>query len=47
MDGGTASATTVTAETNTTPGLINRKVTDLGTKTSAASWVFTITITIT
>jgi hypothetical protein len=26
--------------------MLNRKVTDLGTKTSAASWVFTVTITI-
>lgn len=47
IDGGTADGTTVTAEGNTTPGLINRKVTSLGTKTSAASWVFTVTITIT
>jgi len=47
IDGGTAAGTTVTADTNTTPGLINRKVTSLGTKTSAASWVFTVTITIT
>lgn len=47
LDGGTASGTTVTTEGNTTPGLFNHKVTDLGTKTSAASWVFTITITIT
>jgi hypothetical protein len=47
IDGGTASGTTVTSEGNTTPGLCNHKVTDLGTKTSAASWVFTITITIT
>lgn len=47
IDGGTADGTTVTADTNTTPGLINRKVTSLGTKTSAASWVFTVTITIT
>jgi len=47
VDGGTASGTTVTSEGNTTPGLINHKVTDLGTKTSAASWVFTVTITIT
>jgi hypothetical protein len=47
IDGGTASGTTVTSEGNTTPGLCNHKVTSLGTKTSAASWVFTITITIT
>jgi hypothetical protein len=47
IDGGTASGTTVTAEGNTTPGLCNHKVSSLGTKTSAASWVFTITITIT
>lgn len=46
IDGGTASGTTVTTEGNTTPGLINRKVTSLGTKTSAASWVFTVTVTI-
>ncbi len=47
IDGGTASGTTVTADTNTTPGLSNHKITALGTKTSAASWVFTVTITIT
>lgn len=47
IDGGTGSGTTVTADTNTTPGLVNHKVTSLGTKTSAASWVFTVTITIT
>lgn len=47
IDGGTASGTTVTSEGNTTPGLCNHKVTSLGTKTSAASWVFTVTITIT
>lgn len=47
IDGGTADGTTVTADTNTTPGLINHKVTSLGTKTSAAAWVFTVTITIT
>ena len=47
IDGGTAAGTTVTADTNTTPGLINHKITALGTKTSAASWVFTVTITIT
>jgi hypothetical protein len=47
IDGGTADGTTVTTEGNTTPGLINRKVSSLGTKTSAAVWVFTVTITIT
>jgi hypothetical protein len=47
IDGGTAAGTTVTADTNTTPGLINHKITALGAKTSAASWVFTVTITIT
>jgi hypothetical protein len=47
IDGGTAAGTTVTADTNTTPGLVNHKITSLGTKTSAASWVFTVTITIT
>lgn len=47
IDGGTADGTTVTTDGNTTPGLINRKVTALGTKTSAAAWVFTVTITIT
>jgi hypothetical protein len=47
IDGGTANGTTVTADGNTTPGLVNHKITDLGTKTSAASWVFTVTITIT
>ncbi len=46
IDGGTANGTTVTTEGATTPGLINHKITDLGTKTSAASWVFTITVTI-
>lgn len=46
IDGGTADGTTVTSEGNTTPGLCNHKITSLGTKTSAASWVFTITITI-
>lgn len=39
VDNGTANGTTVTAP------LLNHKVTDLGTKTSASSWVFTITIT--
>ena len=29
-----------------TAAMMNHKITDLGTKTSAASWVFTITITI-
>lgn len=47
VDGGTADGTTVTSEGNTTPGLCNRKVQSLGTKTSAAAWVFTITVTIT
>ena len=47
VDGGTAAGTTVTADTNTTPGLINHKITALGTKTSAATWVLTVTITIT
>ena len=47
IDGGTASSSTVTTEGNTTPGMINRKVSSLGTKTSAASWVFTVTITLT
>jgi len=47
IDGGTADGTTVTSEGNTTPGLINRKVTSLGTKTSAAAWTLTVTITIT
>lgn len=47
LDGGTANGTTVTADTNTTPGLFNRRVVNLGIKTSAAAWVFTITITIT
>lgn len=47
IDGGTVDGTTVTSEGNTTPGLCNRKVTSLGTKTSAAAWVFTVTITIT
>lgn len=46
IDGGTASSSTVTTDGNTTPGLINRKVASLGTKTSSASWVFTVTITI-
>lgn len=46
IDGGTADGTTVTAETASTPGLINRKVSSLGTKTSSASWVFTVTISI-
>lgn len=47
IDGGTADGTTVTSEGNTTPGLCNHKITSLGTKTSSATWVFTITITIT
>lgn len=40
IDNGTASTTSVVAV------FLNHKVTDLGTKTSAASWVFTVTITI-
>jgi len=47
VDGGTADGTTVTSETNATPGLINRKVEALGTKTAAGTWVITVTITIT
>lgn len=47
LDGGTGDGTTVTTEGNTTPGLVNHKVGSLGTKTSAASWVFTVTVTIT
>ena len=46
IDGGTADGTAVTSEGNTTPGLVNHKIADLGTKTSAASWVFTVTITL-
>ena len=46
IDGGSASGTTVTTEGNTTPGLINHKVVDLGSKTSAQSSVFTVTITV-
>lgn len=46
IDGGTGSTATVTADTNATPGLINRKVTALGTKTASAVWVFTVTITL-
>jgi hypothetical protein len=40
IDQGTANGTTVVAT------LMNHKVTDLGTKTSAASWVFTVTVTL-
>lgn len=40
IDGGTANGTTVTAP------LLNRKVVSLGTKASGATWVFTVTITI-
>ena len=40
IDNGTASGTTVTA------AMMNHKITDLGTKTSAASWAFTVTITL-
>ncbi len=46
IDGGTADGTTVTSETASTPGMQNRKVTSLGTKTSAGVWVFTVTVTI-
>ena len=46
IDGGTGDGTTVTSEGNTTPGIINRKVTSLGTKSAAAAWVFTVTITL-
>lgn len=47
IDGGTAAGTTVTSDAASTPGLINHKVTSLGTKTSSSSWVLTVTITIT
>jgi len=40
IDNGTGNGTTVTA------AMCNHKITALGTKTSAASWVFTITITL-
>lgn len=40
IDAGTASGNTVTAP------MLNRKVVSLGTKTSAASWAFTVTIVI-
>jgi len=40
IDNGTANGTTVTAT------MMNHKITDLGTKTSAASWVFTVTVTL-
>lgn len=40
IDQGTGAGTTVVAT------LMNHKVTDLGTKTSAASWVFTVTVTL-
>lgn len=46
IDGGTADSTTVTADTNTTPGLVNHKITSLLTKTAAVVAVFTVTITI-
>lgn len=47
IDGGTASAADHgTSDTATTPGIINRKVTSLGTKTSSATFVFTSTITV-
>lgn len=47
IDGGTGNGTTVTSESNTTPGLCNHKITSLITKTSSVTAVFTITITIT
>jgi len=37
---------TVTAGTTVNATLVNHKVIDLGTKTSAAAWTFTVTITI-
>lgn len=40
IDGGTVNGTTVTAP------LLNRKVVSLGTKSGGATWVFTVTITI-
>ena len=40
LDNGSASSATATAP------LLNRKVASLGTKTSAASWAFTVTISI-
>lgn len=48
IDGGTADGTTVTADTNTTPGLINRKVpgTALLTKSNTVTAVFTATLTL-
>lgn len=46
IDGGTADGTTVTSETASTPGMINRKVASVGTKTSSGVWVFTVTVTI-
>lgn len=46
IDGGTADGTTVTSETASTPGMINRKVASVLTKTSSVVAVFTVTITI-
>lgn len=46
IDGGTADGTTVTSESASTPGLINRKVASLLTKTSSVVAVFTVTVTI-
>lgn len=46
IDGGTADGTTVTSDAVGAPGMINRKVAALGTKTSAQVWVVTATITI-
>lgn len=40
IDNGTGAGTTVTAT------MMNHKITDLGTKTSAATWVFTVTVTL-
>lgn len=46
IDGGTADGTTITSESASTPGMINRKVASLLTKTSSVVAVFTVTITI-
>lgn len=48
IDGGTADGTTVTADTNTTPGLVNRKVpgSPLLTKSNVVVAVFTATLTL-
>lgn len=40
IDNGTSAGTTVTAV------MLNRKVTTIGTKTSASAWVFTVTLTL-